>query len=329
MDEARERLQQKIAAFRLSQMISVAAKLGLADLLKDRALSVGELATKTGTHEDSLYRVLRTMAGFGIFAEEENRTFRLTPEAEFLRSDVEGSLRVFAEVTGAPWMWRSWGSLLHNVNTGETAFDHVYGKDTWTYFQENVAASSLFNDFMEESSTAHARAVVQAFDFEGKMVVDVAGGQGVLLTAILKRYPSARGVLFNLPHVIDAIRTQPMERLQFARGDFFDSVPTGGDVYVLKNILHDWEDSRAIAILATCRRAMARHASLLIIEDLVYGPNEPSKGRNVDVSMMVRNGGRNRTQAEFEKLLSTSGFHTLRVIPTRGGPDLLEASLSG
>lgn len=327
MDEAREKLQQKIGAFRLSQMISVAAKLRLADLLKDRALSVGALAMATGTHEDSLYRVLRTMAGFGIFAEAENRIFRLTPEAEFLRSDIDGSLRVLANAAGEPWMWRSWGSLLHSVKTGETAFDHLYGKDTWTYFEENAAESSLFNDLMEELSTADAWAVIEAFDFEGKIIVDVAGGQGALLAAIVQRYPTARGILFNLPHVIDAIQTETMEPLQFARGDFFDSVPTGGDLYVLKNILHDWEDSRAIDILATCRRAMTQQAKLLIIENLVYGPNEPCKGKSADVNMMVRNGGRNRTEAEFEELLSKSGFQMLRVISTRGGPDLLEASL--
>ncbi|MDQ6698883.1 MAG: hypothetical protein M3Z36_01705 [Acidobacteriota bacterium] len=320
-------MQQAIYGFRLSQMISVAAKLRLADLMRERPRRLRELAQASCTHEDSLYRLLRTLAGFGIFAEEEHRTFRLTPEAEFLRSDVPDALRVSAEVVGEPWMWRSWGSLLHSVQTGETAFDHIYGKDTWTYFGEDADASGLFNEFMEELSTPESWAIVEAFDFGGKTVVDVAGGQGALLSVILERHPTARGVLFNLPHVIDSAPKENSAGIEFVRGNFFESVPPGGDVYVLKNILHDWEDGRAKEILAKCRSAMTREARLLIIENLVYGPNEPCKGKGGDINMMVRNGGRNRTEAEFGDLLVASGFEIVRVIPTHGGPDLLKASV--
>jgi len=326
MNEARSTLQQAIIGFRLSQMISVAAKLRLADLVRERPLSVRDLAEATRTHEDSLYRLLRALASYGVFAEEGNRIFRLTPQADLLRSDVAGSLRISAEVVAEPWMWSSWSALLHSVQTGETAFDHLYGKDTWTYFAENSTASGLFNELMEEVSKPDAHAVVEAFDFEGKKVVDVAGGQGVLLAAILDRNPTARGVLFNLPHVIAGVRSEHAGRLELLCGDFFDSIPAGGDIYILKNILHDWEDRRAGQILARCREAMTVEARLLIIENLVYGPNEPCKGKSGDIHMMLRCGGRNRTESELGDLLLASGFQVLRVTPTEGGPDLLEAS---
>jgi hypothetical protein len=328
MNEARSRMRQAIAGFSLSQMISVASKLGLADLLSKGPLSVPELAQLTRTNEDSLYRLLRALAGSGIFAEEQDRTFGLTPEASYLRTGVEGSLRAFAEVIGAPWMWQSWGGLMHSVLTGETAFDKLYGKDTWTYFTEDSEASSLFNEFMEEASIADARAVVKAFDFGKKVVVDVAGGQGALLATILEEYPDAHGVLFNLPHVIDAIEHMSKARFELVRGSFFETIPPRGDLYVLKNILHDWEDSRALEILTQCRKAMNEAARLLIIENLVYGPNQPCSGKSIDIFMMVRNGGRNRTKAEFEELLFASGFELLRILPTQNGPDLLEASVS-
>lgn len=328
MNEARSRMRQAIAGFRLSQMISVASKLRLADLLSKGPLGVPELAQLTRSNEDSLYRLLRALAGSGIFAEMGDRKFGLTPEANYLRTGVEGSLRALAEVTGAPWMWQSWGGLAHSVRTGETAFDRLYGKDTWTYFAEDPEASSLFNEFMEEISLADARAVVNAFDFGKKRIVDVAGGQGALLTTILERYPDAHGVLFNLPHVIDAIEHEPKTRLELVRGSFFETIPPGGDLYVLKNILHDWEDSQALEILTQCRKAMSGAARLLIIENLVYGLNQPCSGKIGDIGMMVRNGGRNRTKTEFEELLFASGFELLQIMPTHDGPDLLEASMS-
>jgi hypothetical protein len=328
MDEARSRMRQAIAGFRLSQMISVASKLRLADLLGDGPLRVTELARLTRSNEDSLYRLLRALAGSGIFAEVQDHTFALTPEANYLRTGTEGSLRALAEVVGAPWMWQSWGGLMQSVLTGETAFDKLYGKDTWSYFAEDPEASSLFNELMEEISLADSLAVTKAFDFSGKIVVDLAGGQGAFLAVILERHLDAHGILFNLPHVIDGIRHDPGTRVELVAGNFFERVPPGGDLYVLKNILHDWEDFRALQILTQCRKAMSETARLLIIEHLIYGPNQPCSGKIGDIGMMVRNGGRNRTKAEFEDLLSTSGFALLRIMPTQDGPDLLEASVS-
>ena len=225
-------------------------------------------------------------------------------------------------------MWEPWGGLMHSVLTGETAFDKLYGKDTWSYFAETPEASRLFNEFMEEISVADARAIVDVFDFGKKNVVDVAGGQGALLIAILERYPDAHGVLFNLPHVIDEIEHGLANKLELMRGSFFETIPSGGDLYLLKNILHDWEDSTALQILTQCRRAMSGEARLLIIEHIVHGPNQPCNGKIGDIGMLVRNGGSNRTEAEFEDLLSASGFVLLRVMSTEDGPDLLEAMVS-
>jgi hypothetical protein len=331
-DPARSALQRMIRGFRVSQMISVAAKLCLSDHLQDGPKSPRELAEKTGAHEGSLYRLLRTLAGMGIFAEEDGPRFRLTPSAEFLRSDVQGSLRVAAEVVSEEWMWRPWGSLLHGVMTGDTAFDHLYAKNTWDWFAEHPAAARLFDEFMDETSTAEARSVVAAFDFEtARTVVDVAGGRGVLLEEILRRNPSAHGILFNLPQVIDSARhvidTNLSRRMELISGDFFQVIPPGADTYILKNILHDWDDDRALKILVNCRRASKPDSLLLIIEHIVSAPNQPCLGKMVDMQMLVRNGGRNRTEQEFRALLIASGFHLARVIHTPGAPDVVVASL--
>ena len=330
MNNDRSTIQHAIGGFRLSQLISVVARLRVADRLTTGPKTVGELAQATGSHEDSLYRVLRTLAGLGIFAEQDGRLFGLTPSADFLRSDVPDSLRVAAEVVGEEWMWRPMGALLHSVMSGEPAFDHLYGGSTWDWFGQNPAASGLFNQLMDATTSADAKTIMSAFDFsDARMVVDIAGGQGVLVAAILRRHPSARGVLFNLPHVIESANRDAVgdvaHRLQFVAGDFFEAVPPGGDLYILKQILHDWNDDRSRDILATCHRAMAENTRLLIIEHLVCPPNHSCRGKAEDIQMMVRTGGRNRTTEEFRDLLIPSGFDLLAIIRPAGGPDVLEA----
>jgi hypothetical protein len=332
-DAMRTAMQKMLGGFRVSQMIAVAARLGVADHLKDGPKTVRDLAEATGTHEGALYRVLRTLACIGIFTEEDGRSFRLTPMAELLLSDVPGSLRVAAEVVGEEWNWRPWGALLHSVKTGETAFDHLYGESTWDWFAEHPAAARLFDQYMDANTSADAEAVVAAFDFSGvRTIVDVAGGRGALLTAILRRHTSARGILFNLPAVIESARGlvdgAVSPRLELLPGDFFQGVPSRGDIYVLKNILHDWDDARARDILASCRRAMDGPARLLIIEHVVGRSNQSCAGTIGDIQMMVRTSGRNRTAEELRELLVASGFHLRRIISTGGGPDIVEASLS-
>jgi hypothetical protein len=322
-------LQQMITGFRWSQMLSVAAKLRLADQLRDGPVAVRQLAQAVGAHEDSLYRVLRALASRGIFAEEEGRRFRLTPAAELLRSGVPGSLRVAAEVSGEDWYWNSFGSLRHTVTTGQTAFDHVYGKNTWDWFQDHPEPASLFNAFMNEVTAVHTLAITQAFDFSPyRVIADIGGGEGVLLAAALKQNPRARGILLDLPHVIHTAQNKLeslKSRIQFAPGDFFRSVPSGAGLYMLKNIVHDWNDDKARQILVSCRRAMPITAILLLIESVICGPNQPCEAKLGDVTMMVRTGGRNRTEHEHRALLASAGFELRRIVSTKNGPEILEA----
>jgi hypothetical protein len=330
MIDERAALQNAIGGLRVTHLIAVAAKLRLADHLAAGPKTVGQLAHATGCDAGSLYRVLRALASLGIFAEESDRSFGLTSRAEYLRSDIAGSLRVAAEVAGEEWVWRPWGTLLHSVTSGTTAFDHLYGRSTWEWFGENPAAAALFNQHMEDITSADADAVVAACDLSGvHTLIDIGGGQGRLIAAILRRNSAMRGVLFNLPHVIDSADRQKVQdvapRLEFVAGDFFKAVPTGGDLYILKEILHDWDDARAREILANCHQAMHANATLLIIEHVICPANQPCSAKLVDIQMMVRTGGRNRTQDEFRELLVASGFTEPEVFQPSRGPGLLKA----
>lgn len=330
MNDERAALESLINAFRLSSLISLAAKLGVADHLATSPKTAGELARLTSCHEDSLYRVLRTLAGIGIFAETEGRYFHLTPLASWLRGDVDGSLKAAAEVVGEEWTWRPWGALLHSVRTGETAFDHLYGQSTWDWFGENPAAAALFNQHMDVRTQTHARAILDSFDFSKmRTIADVGGGQGSLIAAILRRYPNATGAVVNLPHVIQSASRNGFDdvahRLEFVAGNFFEAVPAGYDAYVLKDILHDWNDGHARKILQTCRRAMHEKSVLLIIEHIVCPANLHCAAKAIDMQMLVRTGGRNRTQEEFLEFFRQTGFGLCSLVRPNGGPDLLAA----
>jgi len=324
-------LQNMIGGSRLTQLVYVAAKLRIADHLKDGSKSLAELATATKTHDDSLYRLLRTLASMGIFVEEDGRRFRLNPAGDLLQSGVPGSLRVTAEVAGEDWMWKPWGALLHSVQTGQTAFDHLYGKGTFDWFGENPAAARLFDEFQSETTLRTTVAVVEAADVKGaRQIVDVGGGAGLLLTEILRNNPESRGVLFDLAHVITAAKKKLdpnlARRTELVPGDFFKSIPSGGDIYIMKAILHDWDDARAIKILESCRKAMAGKGKLMVIEELVCQPNEACRAKLGDVMMLVRTGGRNRTEAEYKDLLSKGGFTLTKIVPTRPGMQIMEAT---
>jgi hypothetical protein len=328
--ESRAKLQDLINGYRVTQMVHVAAKLRIADHLKAGPLTVKELARLTSTHEDSLYRLLRTLAGMGVFAEGDGPSFRLTPMADLLRSDAPGSLRVNAEVTGEPWTWQPWGSLMHSVRTGEVAFDKLYGKGTWDWFAENPGPAQLFNSLMDEVTGAETRSVLAGYDFRSaQTIVDVAGGRGVLLAAILGANANGRGILFELPHVIEAAKKTMdpaiARRIEFVSGDFFKAVPAGGDLYLLKNIIHDWNDADSRRILEALHRAMNGRGRILLVEQIICEPNRACFAKLSDMQMMVRNGGRNRTEQEYRKLLAAGGFRVTRILPT-AGPAIIEGS---
>ena len=318
----------------ITQAVYVAAKLGLADLLQAQPRTCCSLAESTQTHPPALYRVLRALASVGIFHEDENRCFRLTPLAEHLCTDAPGSLRAFAIMLGEREHWRAWEGLLHSVQTGDCAFEKVFGMPHFDYFERFPESGRVFDAAMTSRSGPENQAIVAAYDFtDARTVVEVGGGQGSLLKAILRTNREARGVLFDLAHVIAGTRSRIEEpgqstRCEFAAGDFFSSVPNGGDLYVLKKVIHDWDDERAKVILSNCRRAMTSAGRLLLIEPVVPEGNGPAFSKLLDLLMLVwTSGGLERTKAEHQALLAAAGFRLCRVIPTHVGVEILEAVL--
>nr|MBA3805683.1 methyltransferase [Acidobacteriota bacterium] len=245
----------------LTQALYVVAKLGIADLLADKPRTVAELAARTDTHERSLYRVLRSLSGVGIFREVEPKVFALTPYAEPLRSDAPGSMRGGAIFMGEEWHWSVWGNLLHSVRTGKPAWGHTHGAEVFDYFAKNAEQAEVFNRAMTDMSAGIAPAIVEAYDFSGiETLADIAGGHGYLLAQILKANMEVSGVLFDVPPVIAGAgelleREGVAARVEQVSGDFFASVPCA-DAYVMKHIIHDWDDERCVTILKNIRAAM-------------------------------------------------------------------------
>jgi hypothetical protein len=305
-------LRELIRGYQLTQLIYVAAKLGIADLLRGGPKTTDQLAASSGTNTRNLYRVLRALASNGIFSESGDGLFELTPLAEPLQTGVLDSLSGWAIISGGEWH-RAWGDLVHNVVTGETAFDHEFEMGYWEYLAQNPQADEAFNQAMTDSNAMMLAAVVDAYNFdEIETIVDIGGGQGSLITAILKANPTIRGVLFDQPNVIaSAGRTFQQEgvagRCDLVGGDFFQGLPENGDAYVLQRIIHDWDDEHAIAILRSCRRAMAGDAKLLVVESVIPTGNEPSAGKLSDIMMIVLVDGVERTESEFRILFDAAG----------------------
>jgi ubiquinone/menaquinone biosynthesis C-methylase UbiE len=324
-------LRRLIVGYRLSQALHVTAKLGVADLLKDGPMSVDELARAVGAHPASLYRVMRLLASEGVFAESKPHRFELTPLAVPLQSDAPGSLRARAILDCERAHWKAWGHLMHSVATGEPAFDHTHGAPFFEYLEAHAAVASKFNAVMTDQTAVWAQAVVEAYDFSGLgTLVDVGGGHGALLAAILAARPPVRGILYDQPQVVAGARLKleaadVADRCDIIGGDFFEGVPAGGDAYLLKHILHNWDEPRCEAILRNCRRAMPQDGRLLVVETLIPPGNEPSYGKYLDLNMLVLLPGCERTEAQYGKLLEATGFTLSRVIGTRSELSVLEA----
>lgn len=307
----------------VSQAITVAAELGVADFLKDGPKTSAAIARMANASEDGVYRLLRALASVGLFAETGNRKFRLTPLGNRLRTDSPEALGGYARFTGHESTWRPWGELRHSVRTGEPAFDHVYAEPIFKYFARMPEAAAVFDGAMTSISTLESKAVVAAYDFSGiKTLVDVAGGHGLLLATILKANKKMRGILFDLPHVTagatELLRSAGVaDRCQIVSGDFFASVPEGCDAYMMKHIIHDWDDERALQILLTCHRAMKPGCKVLIADAVIPPGNKAHFGKLLDLEMLVLTPrGRERTRAEFGELLKRSGFRLKRVVST-------------
>lgn len=327
-------LSRLINGFRVSQMIGVAAKLGLADLVADGPKSSAELAERTGMHAPSLYRLLRALSSVGVFVEGEQQRFGLTPLAEALRTRVPGSLRDVAILSIDPQVWLPWGQLSHSVQTGESAFHHVFGMDIWSYRAEHPEAGAAFNAAMTSISGRDIPVVLAAYDFSAiQTIVDVGGGHGALIAAILRAYPAMRGILFDLPHIVatagPALEAAGVaDRCELVGGDFTAAVPPGGDAYLLRYIIHDWDDARSIAILRKVREAMPAHARLLLVEGVVQGANQPDPTKITDINMLVMPGGLERTESEFRAILEQAGFSLARFYHTPGQSSIVEGLLA-
>ncbi len=324
------RLVQMMTGYWISQSIYVAAKLGIADHLMDGPRTSEELAAACQAHAPSLYRLLRGLASVGVFTEVDAGRFALTPTAEWLRTDHPDSMRALAIMYGEE-QYQAWGGLLASIQTGAPAFDRRFGASYFHYLAEHPEPAATFNAAMTGWSAQVARAVVEAYDFSAcATVVDVGGGHGTLLAAILTANPHLRGILVDLPHVAASATAflgaaGVADRCQIIAGDFFEALPSGGDAYILAQILHDWDDERSFTILQNCRSAMAPAGRILIVELVIPPGNEPSLGKLLDLHMLVLLTGRERTEVEYRDLLAAAGFRLTRIIPTSSGASIVEA----
>ncbi|MBD2612488.1 MAG: methyltransferase [Nostoc sp. ZfuVER08] len=323
-------LQMKYGSW-IFQSIYAAAKLGIADLLKDGSRSCEDLASVTSTHEGSLYRLLRGLASMGVFAETEPSFFTLTPLGNYLRGDVPGSLKARVIMNGEE-QYRAWGEIIYSIQTGKSAFERLYGMNLLDYYAKNPEAGKNFNQAMTSSSTLQNPGIVLDYDFSDvQTLVDVGGGQGKLLTDILKAYPKMKGILFDQPEAIKGAKSlieqaEILDRCQLIAGNFFESVPAGGDAYILKYVIHDWDDERAIAILKSCYEAMPEHGKLLLVEQVIPSGNQASFSKMLDLQMLVLcPGGRERTQAEYRILMEKSKFQLIKIVPTQSSLSVIEA----
>jgi hypothetical protein len=314
----------------LSQAIHVATKLGIPDLLKSGAKNSSELAQATKTHGPSLYRLLRALAGSGIFTEDDQGRFELTQLGTLLRRDVPGSMAAAGLLFGSALQWPALGELLYSVQTGKTAFDHHFGMTLWDYYMSHPEEQELFQYAMSSFSAVETHAILQAYDFSAfQSIVDVAGGQGMLLGAILTAYPVIRGTLLELPHVAKQAEAffesaGIAARCEVISGDMFVSIPEERDAYIMKTVIHDWQDAQALALLQRCAAAMPVYGKLLLITEVIAPPNVPDATKFMDLNMLVSFGGCERSAGEFEILLAEAGLQLDRIIRTRSPLKIVE-----
>lgn len=325
-----QHLAQLVFGKMVSMAISVVAKLRIADRLTDGPQSLAELATATGTHEKNLGRVLRLVSSVGVFRTDDASRYHLTPVGELLRSGIKGSMRGMADFMGSEWCWRSYGQMLFSVRTGKTAFDEVFGEPCFDWLAKHPDDSATFNEGMVGFSTGVGEAVAAAYDFSKfELLVDVGGGHGAILLAILKVFPHLRGAVFDSPHVV-AGATEPIraagvaERCAAVGGNFFEAVPAA-DAYILKHILHDWNDDDCGRILTAIRAAARPGAKLLLVESVIPPGDAPHFAKVLDMEMMLIASGQERTEAEYRALLARHGFALTRVLDTPSPMNVIEA----
>jgi hypothetical protein len=326
-----QQLDELIRGYWISQAIYAAAKFGIADLLAEGPTSVDELAKATSTNADALYRLLRALASVGIFAEQSARRFELTDLAKPLRSDVPGSKRALALMSGDE-QFRAWVEVVYSVETGKTAFEKVFGEPIFDYLAKHPDKARIFDAAMVGIHGRESAAIASTYDFSGlNVVADIGGGNGSQISAVLRQHKHLRGILFDLPHVIERARERLageglLDRCQLVAGSFFESVPAGADAYFMRHIIHDWDEEKCVSILRNCHRAMSAGSKLLVVESVIPPGNDPFGGKFLDLVMLLIPGGKERTESEYRDLFQQAGFELARVIPTESEVSILEAT---
>ena len=328
-DSAASALWRLIDGFKISQAVHAAAALGIADRIAAGARASDEIADAAGADRGATYRLLRALAAHGVLLEDEGRRFSLTAIGECLRSDADPSLSPYAVLVGQPYYWQAWGHLLHAVRTGENAFRSVHDVSYWAYRQQHPDQNAIFNAAMTANSRRVNQAIIDACDF-GRFprIADVGGGEGSLLAAVLAACRAARGVLFDRPHVVASAApvlaaASVAERCEIVGGDFFEDIPGGCDAYILKFVLHDWDDADAGRILQRCRGAMPQEGTLFVVERIIGPPGHDPAAARSDLNMLVIPGGRERTRSEFEALFAGAALRLADVVPTNTGVSVL------
>jgi len=325
-------LRRLIDGFQVSQALYVVVTLGIPDLLANGPRLSDDLAAATGAQPAALYRVLRALAGVGVLSELDGGWFALTRLGDGLRSDAPEPVGAWAAFVGRPYHWQAWANLLESVRSGECAFQRTHGVSAWDYRAQDAQESAIFDRAMTDLSRRASQSIVAAYDWRRHTcVVDVGGGRGALLAAILAEYPRLRGMLFDLPHVVAGSRgvleaAGVADRCQVIGGSFFDGVPAGADAYVLKTVVHDWGDDDAVAILRACRRASRPGGTLVLVEWDLGPRNTAPDGKLVDLQMLVGNGGRVRTADQLGALARRGGFHPQGSARTRFGFCVMHAT---
>ncbi|CPR12393.1 O-methyltransferase [Mycobacterium bohemicum DSM 44277] len=326
-----EVVQQLVLSAWVSQGIAAAADLGVADALAAGPLSIDELAGRVGADADALGRLLRALIGTGIFAHGDDGRYELNPAADVLRSDAPVSIAAMARFVGSRQHREHWSLLTEAIRSGRSLVPQQRGKSFFDYLGDEPEFAQIFNDAMTGLSGASIGPVVAAYDFTGyRTIVDVGGGHGRLLAAILNAAPDAEGVLYDLPEVVAGApgllrENQVSERVRLAEGSFFDGVPAGGDAYVLKHIIHDWDDAQAVRILRNVRSAAAPGTAVLLIEGVVPEGEGGPIVKWVDLEMLVINDGRERTESQYRRLFEESGFRMVGVVDTASRFSVIEA----
>ena len=327
-----EQLFQLAMGFMVTAALGCVAELNIADKLKGGPQSVAKLAAETGVREEPLYRLLRALASVGVFSESAPRTFELTPAAEPLCSDAKGTLRSMVRWFAARVHFETYPEMMHSLKTGETVVEKVYNLNCFDYLEKEKATGDIFNDAMTDFSAVVIPAALDAYDFSylnGKTLVDIAGGHGKVLTEILLKYPQVRGKLFDLEHVVNGAGPRIEALALTARcgtcsGDFFKEVPAG-DAYIMKNIIHDWDDAKATTILKNIHKASPADGRAILLESVIVPGNDANLGKWIDLEMLLLPGGRERTEEEYRALFAGAGFRVTRFVPTKSPMSVIEA----